>query len=222
MTMDVFSVPLQDRIWKQQFFYNAFRALAFNRIDGDYAEFGCWSGSTFWLAYTEARKHDHGAHLWAFDSFKGLPAPASRKDSHPAWVKGEMRVSVEEFRAICARDGIPERDYDVIPGFYHQTLANMADDAAPTNIALAFIDCDMHSSARCVLDFLLPRLKHGMIVAFDDYFCWSATQISGERRAMLEVFGNHEKWNLLPFMQFGYHGQSFVVEDKAIIGPLAC
>jgi hypothetical protein len=28
--------------------------------------------------------------------------------------------------------------------------------------------------------------KHGMIVAFDDYFCCSATQISGERRAFVE------------------------------------
>ena len=56
-----------------------------------------------------------------------------------------------------------------------------------------------------------------MIIAFDDYFCWSATQVSGERRAMLEFFGGHEKWQLVPFIQFGWHGQSFVVEDKALL-----
>jgi hypothetical protein len=38
-------------------------------------------------------------------------------------------------------------------------------------VALACVDCD---------------IKHGMIVAFDDYFCWSSTQISGERRAFVE------------------------------------
>jgi hypothetical protein len=44
----------------------------------------------------------------------------------------------------------------------------------------------MYSSTRTVLSFLESRLKHGMIVAFDDYFCWSSTQISGERRAFVE------------------------------------
>jgi O-methyltransferase len=53
-------------------------------------------------------------------------------------------------------------------------------------VALACVDCDMYSSTRTVLSFLESRLKHGMIVAFDDYFCWSSTQISGERRAFVE------------------------------------
>jgi hypothetical protein len=66
--------------------------------------------------------------------------------------------------------------------------------------------------------FLLPRLKHGMIIAFDDYFCWSATQLSGERRAQLEFFSRDPRWELVPFIQFGWHGQSFVVEDRKILG----
>jgi len=42
---DIFSFLMQDRVWKQQFFYNALRAFAVNRIDGDYAEFACWSAT---------------------------------------------------------------------------------------------------------------------------------------------------------------------------------
>ena len=218
MTNDVFDIPMQDRAWKQQFFYNAFRALWFNRIDGDYAEFGCWSGSSFWLAHLESRKHGHQARLWAFDSFQGLPPLEGEKDEHPAWVEGGMDMSVDEFHQICARDGVPRSAYEVVPGFYHDTLDRMAPGDKPVNIALAFIDCDLYSSTTSVLAFLMPRLKHGMIIAFDDYFCWSATQVSGERRAMLEAFEGHEKWQLLPFMQFGWHGQSFVVEDKTTLG----
>ena len=68
----------------------------------------------------------------------------------------------------------------------------MAPTDRPANIALAFIDCDMYSSTRSVLGFLMPRLKHGMIIAFDDYFCWiRRPQPSGERRAMLDFFGDH-------------------------------
>ena len=217
MANDIFDVPVQDRVWKQQFFYNAFRALWYNRIDGDYAEFGCWSGSTFWLAHLESRKHGHQARLWAFDSFQGLPAVESAKDEHPSWNRGGLSMSLEEFHQVCARDGVPRSAYEVVPGFYHDTIDRMGPTDQPVNIALAFIDCDMYSSARSVLAFLMPRLKHGMIIAFDDYFCWTATQLSGERRAMLDYFGGNSQWNLLPFMQFGWFGQSFVVEDKALL-----
>ena len=217
MANDIFDVQLQERAWKQQFFYNAFRALWYNRIDGDYAEFGCWSASTFWLAHLESRKHGHNARLWAFDSFQGLPAAEGARDEHPNWAKGDMSMSVDEFHQACARDGVPRSDYEVVPGFYHDTLDRMAPTDRPTNIALAFIDCDMYSSTRSVLGFLMPRLKHGMIIAFDDYFCWTPTQLSGERRAMLDFFGNNAQWNLLPFMNFGWHGQSFIVEDKTLL-----
>ena len=216
---DIFDVQVQEQIWRQLFFYNAFRALAFNGIDGDYAEFGCWGGMTFSLAYGESRKQKHKAHLWAFDSFQGLPQARDERDAHPYWVEGTLSTSVAEFHGLCATKGIPSSAYSVVPGFYQDTLGSAAADAEPRNIALAYVDCDLYSSTRSVLAYLMPRLKHGMIIAFDDYFCWTATQISGERRAMLDVFADHARWQLLPFVQFGWHGQSFVVEDKAIVTP---
>src|SRR5437660_906115 len=62
-------VPLRERLCRQEFLFNAFKALSFNGIDGDYAEFGSSGGMTFGLAYLEARRHGHPAKLWAFDSF---------------------------------------------------------------------------------------------------------------------------------------------------------
>ena len=55
-----------------------------------------------------------------------------------------------------------------------------------------------------------------MIIAFDDYFCWSEAYISGERMAMLELFSGASDWNLVPYIQFGWHGLSFVVESKRL------
>jgi hypothetical protein len=61
-----------------------------------------------------------------------------------------------------------------------------------------------------------------MIVAFDDYFCWSANQISGERRAMLELSARNQRWAWTPYVQFGWHGLSFVIEDReTMAGDLA-
>jgi hypothetical protein len=209
----LFDTYVRESLGRQEFFFNAFKALRVNGIDGDYAEFGSWGGMTFALAYREARRHGHTAKFWAFDSFQGLPAPTGSADVHPEWTKGKMTITLEQFRDTCSRNGIPIDAYEVVPGFYEQTLATMRPTDKPSNIALAYVDCDLYSSTKTVLEFLRPRIKHGMIVAFDDYFCWSGSQISGERRAMLDFSAGSDEWKWVPYVQFGWHGMSFVIED---------
>jgi len=172
---------------------------------------------TFSLAHRQARRHGHGAKLWAFDSFQGLPKQNRAEDEHPLWRQGAMNTPECKFHALCALRGIPRDEYHTVPGFYDETLPPLGATGAPTDIALAYIDCDLYSSTMSVLEFLLPRLKNGMIIAFDDYFCWSANQLSGERRAQLDFFTRQSRWELVPFVQFGWHGQSFIVEDKKIL-----
>ena len=212
-----FRVGYQERLGQQQFFYNAFRALTFNGITGDYLEFGCWGGRTFAMAYTEAVRHGHNAKLCAFDSFQGLPAQAGTEDEQPIWVAGTMAITEGAFHSACAANGIPRSRYAVVPGYYETFLPQLGPSDPPVNVALIYIDCDLYSSTMSVLDFLDPRLKHGAIIAFDDYFCWSENQISGERRAMLEFFSGHARWRLVPYLPFGWHGQSFVIEDKNLV-----
>src|SRR5207237_8887813 len=153
------------------------------------------------------------AKLWAFDSFQGFPTPREA-DAHPEWAEGKMAITVAEFRAACAKRGSPRDAYTVVPGFYEETVARMSPMDEPADIALAYVDCDLYTSTRTVLEFLRPRLKHGMIVAFDDYFCWSATQMSGERKAWLELAAADERWEWLPYVQYGWHGRSFVLEAR--------
>jgi O-methyltransferase len=211
----LFDTYVRERLGRQEFFFNAFKALRFNGIDGDYAEFGSWGGMTFALAYHESRRHGHAAKLWAFDSFQGLPTSEQPADAHPEWAEGKMATTLEQFRETCTRNGIPNDAYTAVPGFYEQTLATMLPTDAPADIALAYVDCDLYSSTKTVLEFLKGRLKHGMIVAFDDYFCWSRSQISGERRAMLEFTGDGDQFDWVPYRQFGWHGASFVIEDRS-------
>jgi hypothetical protein len=58
--------------FKRTFFWTTFRVLDFG-IDGDYAEFGSHGGMTFRLAFDQIRQRDIQRHMWAFDSFQGLP-----------------------------------------------------------------------------------------------------------------------------------------------------
>ncbi|NCQ35263.1 hypothetical protein GW813_09385 [bacterium] len=202
---------------RRDFFRRAFRALAFNGIEGDYAEFGCCGGMTFGLAHAASRRSGRARKFWAFDSFAGLPQPASAKDAHPQWTPGEMAISLRDFHAICRANHISPDDYEIIEGYYERTLADASPERAdrPRSIALAYVDCDLYSSTQDVLRFLVPRLRHGMIIAFDDYFCWSADEAAGERRAMLELCAARPDLVLDPFLQFGWHGMSFVVQNAA-------
>lgn len=213
---------------RREFFRRAFIAVGFNGITGDYAEFGCHTGTTFKLAYeesTKAAKHvTENANvfvskrrLWAFDSFQGLPASTLTEDEHPAWREGTLCTTLEQFHTICANNKIPRNDYETVPGFYEVSLVDNSLSRAPADIALAFVDCDLYSSISTVLRFLLTRLKQGMILALDDYHCYSNTQVSGARRASVEVFGANPDWRLVPYVQFGWSGMSYIVESKKLL-----
>lgn len=215
---------------RREFFRRAFIALGFNGIDGDYAEFGCHTGTTFSLAYQEhqnAAKHLSflsyatalNRRFWALDSFRGLPAPKGAEDEHPYWIEGNLSTGLDEFYSACTRNGIPKDAIEIVEGYYDQTLVSgITNQKLPQNIALAYIDCDMYSSVLTVLEFLLPKLKHGMILAFDDYYVYSGRQVSGARRASIEMFSRNADWRLVPYVQYGWGCMSYIVESKQILG----
>jgi O-methyltransferase len=212
---------------RREFYRRAFITLGFNAIDGDYAEFGCHTGTTFGLAYQEYQKAaKHLSFLpyscprmfWALDSFRGLPPARVEEDRHPFFIEGSLSTGVDEFKAACARNGLSASAYKIIEGYYDDTLmGDTSSQTLPQNVALAYIDCDMYSSILAVLKFLLPRIKHGMILAFDDYYCYTSEQVSGARRASVEVFSDNTKWRLVPYVQYAWAGMSYIVESRHLL-----
>lgn len=196
---------------RRAFFRHAFHYLSFNGIEGDYAEFGCHTGITFRLAWSASRLLRRPTHLWAFDSFAGLPPGADEADQHPRWEERSLTTGVAHFHRICGQAGMAPGDYSVVPGYYSATLPGRSPDDGPRRVGFAYIDCDLHSSALDVLRFLEPRLVPSAVVAFDDYFCYSPDGPSGERLACAEHFAT-SRWRLAPYIQYGWHGMSFLVE----------
>jgi len=207
---------------RRKFLWKAFKASDFNGIMGDYAEFGCHGCGTFSLAYQENLKATAPRAMWAFDSFQGLPPEGLSQDEHPQWISGAFAMGVDAFRATARSRGIPDSIYTIVPGFYEDTIGSSSyDGPLPEKIAIAYIDCDLYTSTQTVFSFLATRIKHGSILAFDDYFCYSGTRISGERRAFLEFQSLASHLRFLPYAQFGWHGMSFVVEDAAQLPTIA-
>lgn len=198
---------------RRDFFRRAFHYLAWNGIEGDYAEFGCFGGVTFRLAWNACRLSGHRAHFWAFDSFEGLPATSDPKDEHPKWKASWLSTPLEEFERLCEAEGITPEGYTTVPGYYEKTLRNEASGDRPERVGLAYVDCDLHSSTTDVLGFLETRLMPGSLIGFDDWYCFSSSGPSGECLAAREHFAG-SRWSLVPFIQYGWHGMSFVVEDR--------
>lgn len=201
------------------FFFDCFINLRVNGITGDYVEFGSWGANTLKLAYEEMKGAGLPRHLWAFDSFEGLPPATDPRDEHPGWRPGSAmgQGGVDEFHKACAAHGIPRDAYTAVAGYYEDSLPPLGADRPPVDIALAYVDCNMYSSTVSVLELLAPRLKHGMILAFDDYFCWTPTNVSAERSAFHEFRQEHPEWHFERYKDVHRAGVSFVVERADLL-----
>jgi O-methyltransferase len=197
---------------RRSFFWDSCVTLQINGISGDYVEFGSYGGHSLSLAYEALKLIGSPRHLWAFDSFAALPEITDPRDER--WRTGIdiNQGGVENFHADCAKLGVPREAYTAVEGYFSDTLPPLGTDGSPSDIALVYVDCNMYSSTVTVFEFLAPRLKHGMIVAFDDYYLWSSTEVSGERSALDEFLVANPQWHFHRYKDVHYAGLAFVVE----------
>jgi hypothetical protein len=201
------------------FFWDAFMLLTVNQISGDYVEFGSWGGNSLSAAHRAVSEIGRPRHLWAFDSFQALPEVTHPRDERWRFGRGDGQGQggVDKFHEACAEKGVPREAYTAVEGYYDETLPALGADDGPTDIALAYVDCNMYTSTVSVFEFLAPRMKHGMIVAFDDYFLFTADEVSGERAVLHEFATAHPEWRFLRYQDVHYAAASFVVERADLL-----
>ena len=101
--------------------FQAFAFKFFNAIPGDYFEFGVSSGRSFIIAHRMKHRFQFNEmKLWGFDSFAGLPEVDDRHDN--VWRQGEFACSQEELRRRLHIRGIRKNEYELVPGYYQQSL----------------------------------------------------------------------------------------------------
>ena len=197
---------------RRNFFWDACVVLQVNEISGDYVEFGSYGGNSLSLAYEAIKLIGSPRRLWAFDSFQKLPEVTDPRDERWRLELDSNQGGVENFHADCAKQGVPRDAYTAVEGYFADTLPPLGSDGSPADLALVYVDCNMYSSTVTVFEFLAPRMKHGMIIAFDDYHLWSPNEVSGERAALDEFLIANPQWHFQPYREVHYSGVSFVVE----------
>lgn len=199
-----------------------FDMITENKIIGDYFEFGSHRVRTFRMALSEARKRNLAdMHFYAFDSFEGLPEGGSKESEHPLWVRGALSTSLDEFWRIVKSHGIYVKNVHAIKGFYCDTLKEeLVEEINSLGRFASFIniDCDLYESAREALTFCINFLQEGTVIYVDDLFAgYKSNSFRGVGRALTE-FEDQVKdlgWFLVPHMQVGWWGRTFVVLKSA-------
>jgi len=121
-----------------------------------YLEFGVFEGYSM-RYWSKALKNPRSI-LHGFDSFEGLPA--TWKEDHP---RGR-------FAKGGAPPQIPDTRVTFFKGWFGETLANYT---LPAHEELIInIDCDLYSSAKCVLDSLKDSIHVGTWLYFDEFGSW--------------------------------------------------
>lgn len=191
--------------------------LQVNRIDGVYAEFGTHAVNTFRFALNTLGRYgrpNHISHFYAFDSFEGMPAPEGI-DRQKIWRQGMNCTSLEAFQALCYPD---LHRITAVKGFFKDSLPSVQWNKDHV-IALAYIDVDYYSSTREVLEFIKGKLRHGSVIAFDDWNCYYADPQRGQRLACAEFQKDIEgQAKLEPYLPISFGGMSFIYHELDKIG----
>lgn len=128
--------------------------------------------------------------VYGFDSFEGMPRAADRRDEDlvegDCWGEGQFRGSYEELNAHCAKR---YKNFRLHKGWFENSVNETTLASLRTELPiLVWIDVDYYSSARTVLERLIPYLPNGCVIYFDEYDNLNyGSRLTGEARLVHEI-----------------------------------
>jgi len=197
-------------------------------LAGDLYQFGVYTGGGLkaWLDGFPALNISFTGRVWGFDSFVGMPhetnastyqTPSHLKNS--AWQPGGLNATAQlhapswaDLEVSLLRNlGHSDRETHFIRGFYNESLSEGAAFARRLGMKTALlvdIDCDLYSSTKQALEFMLASklMVPGTFVYFDDTSDKTYQAVQKRHEAPLEELLAHRevtaawglKWRQLP------------------------
>lgn len=187
-------------------------------LDGDYAEFGVYKGTTFGFAASLFQVLFPKMRFLSFDSFEGLPVPEGvdrlQDGFSSGFFGGQFAATEDEFRSnvlTAAPQLAPER-LIITKGWFDQTLTRETGRNIQLNkLACIWIDCDLYESTVPVLRFITPYLSVGTVILFDEWRSFRNLPDYGEQRACREWLEANPGLTLTEAISYGFQGLVFTV-----------
>jgi hypothetical protein len=173
-------------------------AVNIDNIEGDYCEFGCFTGASLNHALRAHKKFmpNRSMIFYGFDSFEGFPIEAHQEFSSKVFKSNFKFVKKLEKKFNNCK---------IIKGFFENTLNEEKINDSIKHISVAFLDCDLGISSEPVFNFIKNRLSNGAFIIIDDFF-----NIDSNQDSILKRFNKHFILNKNVFIH-NYFGNAGIV-----------
>lgn len=194
------------RFWSEssKIIFNAAFLTWFDPVDGDYYEFGTYTGRSLIEAYRVISEIDRFCDLrygknpelkqergipetryFCFDSFEGLPQ-LSKSDTGGAFSEGDYKCDYETFMTNINAAGLDMERVSAVKSWYCDLNQDIISEHDMKKARIIHIDCDLYESTRDALAFCTDLVTDGTIIIFDDWFHFKGHPHRGEQRAFRE------------------------------------
>jgi len=199
----------------------AFYLTALEQLEGDYLEFGVFTGSSFVSALRVNKKLKFLGKIqtkfFGFDSFIGF-GQVAETDRHPFYLDNIFKVNEKKVINNILKHS-QGQEVKIIPGYFEQTLQNKtASGLGVKKARIVFIDCDLKEPAALALNFVQPILQQGAILIMDDFFSYKGDAQKGVAGAYNEFCQKYPNISWRKLYDYGYGGVAYIISD---IRPLA-
>lgn len=189
---------------------------AIEEIEGDYLEFGVYTGSSFSHSMrcchrlTKYNQSILRTRFFGFDSFEGF-GKLDDDDVHSFYTDQNFETSYSEVQKRVQR-AAGKLQFKLIKGYFSDTLNVAPQDMGIEKSRIVFIDSDTYSSSKEAFSFVATTVQLGTIFVLDDYFSYKGNSNRGVARAFVE-FCLTNKFEVRQILTYGMGGVVFVISN---------
>jgi hypothetical protein len=200
----------------------AFYLTALENLEGDYLEFGVFTGGSLVfatkadrsMAWMKKKGDRNQTRFFGFDSFQGF-GESTPTDHHPFYQDDIFAVNFEKVRRNIEKR-TRGSSVKLLKGFFSNTL----DGHTPLEYGIhkariIFIDCDLKTAASSALGFCHGLIQEGTIVVMDDYFSYRGNSELGVAGAFAQFQVDHAHLVWRQLFSYGYLGQAFICSSTS-------
>lgn len=186
-------------------------------LDGDYLEFGTFTGSSISHAIRCAKKakghfsKSDNIRFFGYDSFEGF-GELPKGDEHAFYTDQNFKTDFQRVSRRVKRVAGKQFDVQLIKGFFSESLIGGAGIHGITKARIVFIDSDTKSSADDALKYCSSVLQPGTYLIIDDFFSYKGSSKKGVSAAINE-FVEENDIELRQVFTYGMGGCVFVIDE---------
>ena len=189
---------------------------AIEDIDGDYLEFGVFTGSSFSHSIRYNRSLFHlnekvrKTRFFGFDSFSGF-GDLNDSDVHPFYTDENFDTDYNKVNNRI-RKVAKNTPFKLVKGYFNESLSGGHLKYGIEKSKIIFIDSDTYSSSDEALTFCIPTIQIGTYIILDDYFSYKGSLKKGVAGAF-EKFIKNANCEVRHIYTYGMGGAVFIISD---------